>query len=333
MYIVGVIFQKNVSNYVSNFQPCFMKQAKVHVKIVPDIRRIKTASKYPLKLRITYKGSRKYYATGLDVSDAQWEIINSPEVKGKFQKIRIEMAEIEKKTLECVARVVPFSFSIFEREFFRASPGEQTLEIAYHNYIAELCANEQFGSANSYRNSKSALKHFRPGKVRLEDVTKDFEKWMIEKGRSISTVGIYLRTLRTIFNNAIAQGIVRPELYPFGRRKYVIPTGRNMKRALNIDQIRQIFQFKAEPGSSLEKTKDFWMFSYLCNGMNIADIARLRWSNVSAETISFQREKTKRNRRDNPITITVIRNAQINSLMEKWGRVETKSYNGYISIS
>lgn len=311
-----------------------MKQATVHVKIVPDIRRIKTASKYPLKLRLTYKGARKYYATGLDVSDAQWEIINSPEVKGKFQKIRIEMAEIEKKALECVARVVPFSFSIFEREFFRAAPCEQTLEVAYDNYIAELCANEQFGSANSYRNSKSALKHFRPGKVRLEDVTKeflnDFEKWMIEKGRSISTVGIYLRTLRTIFNNAIAQGVVRPELYPFGRRKYVIPTGRNMKRSLNIDQIRQIFQYKAEPGSSLEKAKDFWMFSYLCNGMNIADIARLRWSIVSAETINFQREKTKRTRRDNPITITVIRNAQINGLMEKWGRVDTKSYNGYI---
>jgi len=128
--------------------------------------------------------------------------------------------------------------------------------VAYDNYISELCANDQFGSANSYRNSKSALKRFRPGKVRFEDVTKeflnDFEKWMVENGRSISTVGIYLRTLRTIFNNAIAQGVVRPEFYPFGRRKYVIPTGRNMKRALNIDQIRQIFQYKAEPGSSGE---------------------------------------------------------------------------------
>jgi hypothetical protein len=41
-----------------------MKQDNVHVKIVPDIRRIKTASKYPLKLRISYKSERKYYATG-----------------------------------------------------------------------------------------------------------------------------------------------------------------------------------------------------------------------------------------------------------------------------
>src|SRR6185312_683831 len=72
------------------------------------------------------------------------------------------------------------------------------------------------------------------------------------------------------------------------------------------------------------------MFSYLCNGMNMADIARLRWSNVSAETISFQREKTKRTKRDNPITITVVRNAQINILIAKWGRPEQKPYNGYL---
>jgi len=72
------------------------------------------------------------------------------------------------------------------------------------------------------------------------------------------------------------------------------------------------------------------MFSYLCNGMNIADTTGLRWSNISPETISYQREKTKRTKRDNPITITVVRNAQINGLIEKWGRVETKSFNGYL---
>jgi len=311
-----------------------MKQDNVLVKIVPDIRRIKTGAKFPLKLRITYKGERKYYATGLDVSDEQWEIINSAEVKGKFQKIRIEMAEIEKKALDCVSKIVPFSFIVFEREFFRAAPSEQTLEMAYESYIAELRSNEQYGTAKSYQDSNNTLKRFRPGRLRVEDITKeflnDFEKWMVEKGRSLSTVGIYLRPLRTIFNIAIERGVVRPELYPFGRRKYVIPTGRNIKRALNIDQIRQIAQYKTEPGSSLEKAKDFWMFSYLCNGMNMADIARLRWANVSVETISFQREKTKRTKRDNPITIVVVRNAKINALILKWGRAWAKPYNGYL---
>jgi integrase/recombinase XerD len=63
-----------------------MKQDKVYVKIVPDLRRIKTDSRFPLKLRITYKGERKYYATGLDASPAQWEVINSPEVKGQISE-------------------------------------------------------------------------------------------------------------------------------------------------------------------------------------------------------------------------------------------------------
>src|ERR1700722_3405132 len=106
-YMVSVIFRKHVSNYVSNFNLIFMKQNNVHVKIVPDIRRIKTASKFPLKLRITYKGERKYYATGLDASPDQWDAINSAEVKGKFQKMRIAMAEIERRALDCVASIVP----------------------------------------------------------------------------------------------------------------------------------------------------------------------------------------------------------------------------------
>jgi len=311
-----------------------MKQDRVNVKIVPDIRRIKTDSRLSLKLRITYKGERKYYATGLDATPDQWDVINSPEVKGKFQKIRIEMAEIEKKAMECVGKIVPFSFVTFEREFFKEAPAEESVETAYNAYIADLKANEQFGTAKSYQDSSNTLKRFRPGRLRFEDITKeflnDFEKWMLGKGRSLSTVGIYLRPLRTIFNIAIERGLVRPELYPFGRRKYIIPTGRSMKRALNIDQIKKIFQYKAEPGSPLEKAKDFWMFSYLCNGMNMADIARLRWSNLSADSISFLREKTKRTKRDNPVNIVVVRNAQINALIDKWGKPGAKDYNGYL---
>jgi integrase/recombinase XerD len=64
--------------------------------------------------------------------------------------------------------------------------------------------------------------------------------------------------------------------------------------------------------------------------MNMADIARLRWSNLSVDAISFQREKTKRTKRDNPINIIVVRNAQINALIEKWGRPEAKNFNGYL---
>ena len=53
-----------------------MKRDKVNVKIVPDVRRSKNNERFPLKLRITYKGDRRYYATGYDASDEEWMMIS-----------------------------------------------------------------------------------------------------------------------------------------------------------------------------------------------------------------------------------------------------------------
>jgi hypothetical protein len=49
---------------------------------------------------------------------------------------------------------------------------------------------------------------------------------MLAQDYSKTTIGIYTRQLRTLFNEAIEQGLLKKEKhYPFGRRKYVPPTG------------------------------------------------------------------------------------------------------------
>ena len=69
----------------------------VQVKIVPDVRRSKSNDRFPLKLRITYKGTRKYYASGYHATDHDWEMINSLDAKGKLRRIRNAIVEIEWK--------------------------------------------------------------------------------------------------------------------------------------------------------------------------------------------------------------------------------------------
>ncbi len=59
-----------------------MKQERVGVKVVPDIRRKKEGLRVPLKLRITFKGIRKYYGIGQDVNKEEWGKINSADAKG-----------------------------------------------------------------------------------------------------------------------------------------------------------------------------------------------------------------------------------------------------------
>ena len=51
---------------------------------------------------------------------------------------------------------------------------------------------------------------------------------------------MYLRPLRTIFNEAIEDGIIKREkCYPFGRRKYKIPASKNTKKSLDLEDIKR----------------------------------------------------------------------------------------------
>jgi integrase len=300
-----------------------MKQEKVNVKVVPDIRRMKGESRFPLKLRITCKGTRKYYGTGYDASREEWDHINSAEAKGDLRKIKVEIAGIEKNAQTCIDRITPFSFKQFEKEFFEQRIRYESLKSAFDVYIEDLKANEQWGTAASYQTACNALHKFKP-KIALEDIDKEFlqkfEKSILDAGKSITTVGIYLRPLRAIINIAKDNGAFRAEAYPFGKRKYVIPTGKNVKKALAIDQIRDIFNYKTVPGTSMEMAKDFWIFTYLCNGINMMDIAHLRIKDVDSRSIRFIREKTKRTTKGDPIIITAARNSFINEILSKWGK-------------
>jgi integrase/recombinase XerD len=48
---------------------------------------------------------------------------------------------------------------------------------------------------------------------------------MVDNGKSLTTVGIYLRPLRAMFNEAIAANLITQEYYPFGKRKYQTEQG------------------------------------------------------------------------------------------------------------
>jgi site-specific recombinase XerD len=131
----------------------------------------------------------------------------------------------------------------------------------------------------------------------FEDITPVFlnkyEQSMIKEGNSLTTIGIYLRSLRAIYNLAIEKGIVKSVFYPFGKRKYQIPKGANTKKAITHADVQKIANYTIQnPNNWEEQARDLWMLSYLCNGMNIKDIAMLRYENLQNESLYFYRAKT-----------------------------------------
>src|SRR6185437_270152 len=146
-----------------------MKKDRVSVAILPDIRRVKEEGKYPLKLKITYKGERKYYGTGFDATDKEWEAISQGNVRGDLRRVKLGVAELEVKATAVAEKIVSFSFKQFEDQFFEKSLRFESLRSAFDAQIARLEANDQWGTATSYRTACNALYRFR-GKIHLEDV-------------------------------------------------------------------------------------------------------------------------------------------------------------------
>jgi len=140
---------------------------------------------------------------------------------------------------------------------------------------------------------------------------------MVAEEKSKTTVGIYLRSLRTIFNKAIEEGNIAADLYPF--KKYKIPTGQNIKKALDKSELKTLYTAKLEPGSFKEKTRDFWFFSYQCNGMNLWDITELKYKNINKKSFSFLRHKTLHTTKDKPKPIIVPLIEPIRAMIERYG--------------
>jgi hypothetical protein len=157
------------------------------------------------------------------------------------------------------------------------------ISIVYQSCIKNLIQEERIGTALSYQQAYNNIKKFK-GNVSFEEITVSYlfqyEKWMYNRGNTRTTVGIKIRSLRTMFNEAIAIGIIKKEkCYPFGRRKFQIPTGRNIKKALQEDQLAKIY-FEPPANASEQKAKDFWLFSYYGNGMNPKDLLYLKNRNI-----------------------------------------------------
>lgn len=140
--------------------------------------------------------------------------------------------------------------------------------------------------------------------------------------RSRTTVSMYLRALRTVFNTAITDKEIDAEVYPFGKNKYQPPTVRNVKKALSQNHLKQLFDAKPNTPEQT-KAKDFWFFSYACNGMNIKDIALLKYENIQEDKIIFYRAKTINTSKTDLKPVTVYLNDFSKAIIKKYGNENT----------
>jgi integrase/recombinase XerD len=305
-----------------------------HVKLLLDTRYPKKNGLFPVKIRITYNRKQKYYPVGKDLSVADFDKAMSTEKPPKHLKKTSEMFTKRKAhALDVIDELKTFDFKSFEERFNGFTASLTNVKSVYDNYINQLEKNDQIGSADTYRYSFISLSNYSKTNLDFDDVTVEFlqgyERWMIQNEKSITTVGMYLRCLRTVINIAIESQVIPRELYPFGKRKYVIPAANNIKKALSINDIERIIYY--DSGSQLAESiaRDYWLFSYLSHGLNFKDIATLKFKNIDGDTINVIRSKTINSTKSKQKHISIPLLPESLQIIERLGNKD-KSKESYV---
>lgn len=312
-----------------------MNIVKPSFAIILDTRNKTKNGLHPLKLRVTFNRQSRMYGIGKDLTVEQFNKLFSSKLRDEsLKELRVYCESTKKDAIEVADKIKVFSFDKFKNAFFGNSSNSEKTDDVYKNldiYISTLKSEGKVSTASIYESTFKSLKRFKK-KLIFEEVTvkflNDYEKWMLNSGNSITTVGIYLRSLRAIFNQAIDNGIVGKEIYPFKKKLFQIAAGRNIKKAISLQDIHKIFDFPTISRSSTDKAKDFWMFSYMCNGLNVKDICRIKWRDIDGDKLTIIRAKTANTSKSNQKFITIILNDKALEIIEKWGTI--KNLNSYV---
>lgn len=283
---------------------------------VLDRRRIKSNGLYPVKIEVIYRRRQKYFSSGVDMSEDEWDAGPLQGTDGyKFSEVR--------KCFEAVVENV-------SRQLSSGSFSIETLEgtgskcVTVNAYLENMA--EEFrlaGRINSYYRCRSTLRNvekFAGRNILFSDITviwlKSCEQFWLRDGKNFTTVSIYMKTVKCALNRAVADGCLFAGQMPFGKGGYLIPKGVSRKLALSKDQISKIIRYKGD--LRLERYRDLWLFSYLCNGINFKDMLLLKYRNVIGGEICFVRSKTESSYSSSKV-VRAVMTSEMSEIISRWG--------------
>lgn len=304
-----------------------------------DKRRVNKKGEHYVKLNVynPFTKKKKLYATDFSFSVAEFDNIfpSVGDVKPRWKKDREDIDAILKSCADLISSIInkydTFSFELFESEWLTSIVDKPrfTIHSLYSQAIEAFKANDQISTALNYEYSIRSLVLFQATRsyesLAFHHITtqwlNDYVNYMLNTvKKKKATIGIYLRPLRAILNEAIKLELIPAKSYPFGREKFEIPTGANIKKALSPEQLKLLYENVPESKCQL-KAKAFWFFSYFCNGMNFKDITLLKFRDIKDDSFSFIRAKTSRTtKRD--ISIKVFLNEFTLKVIADYGNTD-----------
>ena len=260
---------------------------------------------HPLVIRISKNSKKSYKYLGVSINSKHWDFKKNepkPSCPNKDYLLKIiqdKKAEYQTQILELKAFHKNFTASSLIKTT-EQSTVTKTVDVFYRELIAYYREIGKIGNSNIYRDSYNSIKTFKKADkldFRFSEIDlawlNEYEKFLIGCSKAETTMSLLFRTLRSAFNKAIEQNLVRKDDYPFSSFKMAKFNTKTKKRAITKEDIKKILELDLSNETALiQLSRDLFIFSYLQGGINFTDIASLATENIVNGRLEYSRKKT-----------------------------------------
>lgn len=222
-----------------------------------------------------------YFKTNIYLRPEHWDkrtsqVCNHPQANDLNAMLFEFVLHLQGIELSLWKRGVPATLSLLKDAMKKNRPVNVTFPVFAKEYVTHSDRRES--TKENLYTTITVLQEFRPG-LDFKDITytflKDFEVYLREKGNGVNTVAKHLRQLRTLVNEAINQGYIHADAYPF--RKFKIKQEKGRHEFLTPDELKKLENLEVSD-RKLRHVLDAFLFCCYV-GLRFSDFCQLKQSN------------------------------------------------------
>lgn len=222
-----------------------------------------------------------YFKTNIYLKPEHWDkrtsqVIVHPQANDLNAMLFEFVLHLQGVELALWKRGVPATLSLLKDAMKKNRPVNVTFPAFAKEYVTHSDRRES--TKENLYTTITVLQEFRPG-LDFKDITytflKDFEVYLRGKGNGINTVAKHLRQLRTLVNEAINQGYIHADAYPF--RKYKIKQEKGRHEFLTPDELKKLENLEVSD-RKLRHVLDAFLFCCYV-GLRFSDFCQLTPAN------------------------------------------------------
>lgn len=257
----------------------------------------------PLMIRVCKDRKRKYISIGLSINPIYWDFtknVPKPQCPNKEALTTLITQKLHAYSEQIM------EFKAMDRDYTASTLVEKVSKPSKLKTVGEVFLEQMQALRDAQRLSymltiqqtyNSLMEFNKHLNIYFVDIDvpwlKRYETWLRKHGLSGNTIKGRFVDIRTMYNIAVDENLVKVEHYPFRKFKISKLQQETAKRAITKEDVTRIMEYNTK-NKLVQFAIDIFTFSYIMGGINFVDIASLTKENIMDNRLVYIRQKTKK---------------------------------------